>query len=61
MHLEQVFMSPNYSGGGIKLVDILTDFNEITEEFFKKKKNGMDKNVTRYLLGMGKLRCKALI
>ena len=38
MHLEQVFMSPNYSGGGIKLVDILTDFNEITEEFFFKKK-----------------------
>ena len=50
----------SYAGGGIKLITISTDFDEITKKTGKLnrllKSGMMEEHVTRYLPGMDRLR-----
>ena len=59
VHLSQIVTQRSHSGGGIKLIKILTDFDEITH---KKKEIGKpnrllkshmeDEDITSYLPGI---------
>ena len=65
MHLAQVVTPPKQSGGGIKSIDVLTDFDEIMEKkgiADKLLKSGMiDDVVTKHLTGMDRLTSQGLI
>ena len=65
MHLAQVVTPPKQSGGGIKSIDVSTDFDEIMEKkgiANKLLKSGLiDDVVTRHLTGMDRLTSQGLI
>ena len=65
MHLAQVVTPPKQSGGGIKSIDVLTDFDKIMEKkgiADKLLKSGMiDDVVTKHLTGMDRLTSQGLI
>ena len=65
VHLAQAVTSHKQSGGGIKSIDILTDFDEILKKIGKidklLKSSMMDDVVTKHLTGMDRLRHQGLI
>lgn len=65
LHLVQAATSRNHSGTGVKLIDILIDFDEIARKIEKPKwffKNVVRvEDVTKYLPKMDRLRYQGLI
>ena len=65
MHLAQVVTPRSNSGGGVKLIDISTDFDEITKKTGKLnrllKSCVMNEDVTRSLTGIDRQRYQGLI
>ena len=65
VHLVQAFTPRNHPDGGVKLIDISTDFDEIKKKIGKwdklLKSDVIDEVVMSYLTGMDRLRYQGFI